>query len=141
MRGAAEVDGTACAMGLRRCGFDPTGSTATPSRWRAGIGRASMPFRGPLSAHALFARRWSSVILDVGGGVVEVPEPRHGRVTESFGELLQVGDRSDTRQAANSMARLSRAPFTDRLVNKFGLRVEGWRGSADPAITMIDTPA
>jgi hypothetical protein len=27
------------------------------------------------------------------------------------------------------------------LVHKFGLRVEGWRGSADPAITMIDTPA
>ena len=23
------------------------------------------------------------------------------------------------------------APFTDRLVNKFGLRVEGWRGAAE----------
>jgi len=39
------------------------------------------------------------------------------------------------------LARLSQAPFTDRLVQKFGLRVEGWRGSADPAITVIDTPA
>ena len=39
------------------------------------------------------------------------------------------------------LARLSHAPFTDRLVQKFGLSVEGWRGSADPAITMIDTPA
>jgi NAD+ kinase len=39
------------------------------------------------------------------------------------------------------LARLSQAPFTDRLVQKFGLRVEGWRGSADPATTMIDTPA
>jgi NAD+ kinase len=39
------------------------------------------------------------------------------------------------------LARLSQAPFTDRLVNKFGLRVEGWRRTADPAITMIDTPA
>jgi hypothetical protein len=27
------------------------------------------------------------------------------------------------------------------LVQKFGLRVEGWRGTADPAITVIDTPA
>jgi NAD+ kinase len=36
---------------------------------------------------------------------------------------------------------LSEAPFTDRLVHKFGLRVEGWRGAADPAITMIDTTA
>ena len=26
------------------------------------------------------------------------------------------------------LARLSESPFTDRLVNKFGLRVEGWRG-------------
>jgi NAD+ kinase len=30
------------------------------------------------------------------------------------------------------LARLSEAPFTDRLVGKFGLRVEGWRGLADP---------
>jgi NAD+ kinase len=29
------------------------------------------------------------------------------------------------------LARLSQAPFTDRLVNKFGLRVEGWRGAAE----------
>ena len=29
------------------------------------------------------------------------------------------------------LARLSEAPFTDRLVGKFGLRVEGWRGLAD----------
>jgi NAD+ kinase len=29
------------------------------------------------------------------------------------------------------LARLSTAPFTDRLVNKFGLRVEGWRGLAE----------
>jgi len=29
------------------------------------------------------------------------------------------------------LARLSESPFTDRLVNKFGLRVEGWRGAAE----------
>ena len=29
------------------------------------------------------------------------------------------------------LARLSEAPFTDRLVNKFGLRIEGWRGAAE----------
>ena len=30
------------------------------------------------------------------------------------------------------LARLSEAPFTDRLVHKFGLRVEGWRGGGRP---------
>ena len=29
------------------------------------------------------------------------------------------------------LVRLHRAPFTDRLVAKFGLPVEGWRGAAD----------
>ena len=32
------------------------------------------------------------------------------------------------------LARLSEAPFTDRLVHKFGLRVEGWRGASDPVL-------
>jgi NAD+ kinase len=32
------------------------------------------------------------------------------------------------------LARLSEAPFTDRLVHKFGLRVEGWRGAAEPVL-------
>ena len=32
------------------------------------------------------------------------------------------------------LARPSEAPFTDRLVNKFGLRVEGWRGEADERV-------
>ncbi|MCP6134339.1 hypothetical protein NL393_34710, partial [Klebsiella pneumoniae] len=29
------------------------------------------------------------------------------------------------------LVRLQEAPFTDRLVAKFGLPVEGWRGSAE----------
>jgi NAD+ kinase len=33
------------------------------------------------------------------------------------------------------LARLSRAPFTDRLVHKFSLPVEGWRGR-----TPVDVP-
>jgi NAD+ kinase len=42
----------------------------------------------------------------------------------------------EVRQGAHKLrlARLSEAPFTDRLVNKFGLRVEGWRGAAEEAL-------
>ena len=36
------------------------------------------------------------------------------------------------------LARLSEAPFTDRLVNKFGLRVEGWRGEAEERTSRED---
>ena len=36
------------------------------------------------------------------------------------------------------LARLSEAPFTDRLVNKFGLRVEGWRGEAEERVSRED---
>jgi NAD+ kinase len=46
---------------------------------------------------------------------------------------LRTGMEIEVRQGEHRLrlARLSEAPFTDRLVNKFGLRVEGWRGAAE----------
>jgi len=86
----------------------------------------------PISAHALFARP-----LVVGPASVLALEllPRSG----SVGVLscdgrrtmdLPVGSRVEVRRSAIPvrLARLSRAPFTDRLVSKFSLPVEGWRG-------------
>ena len=87
----------------------------------------------PISAHALFARP-----LVVGPASVLALEvlPRSG----SVGVLscdgrrtmdLPVGSRVEVRRSAIPvrLARLSRAPFTDRLVSKFALPVEGWRGA------------
>ena len=87
----------------------------------------------PISAHALFARP-----LVVGPASVLALEvlPRSG----SVGVLscdgrrtmdLPVGSRVEVRRSAIPvrLARLSRAPFTDRLVSKFSLPVEGWRGA------------
>jgi NAD+ kinase len=99
----------------------------------------------PLSAHALFAR--PLVLSPNSTVVVEVLD-----VSRTYGVVSCDGRRSVELRTGMEievtrgrqrlrLARLSQAPFTDRLVQKFGLRVEGWRGSADPAITMIDTPA
>jgi NAD+ kinase len=92
----------------------------------------------PLSAHALFARP-----LVLGPRSVVVVElidssPTHGvvwadgrRSTE-----LRTGMEIEVTQGRHRLrlARLSESPFTDRLVNKFGLRVEGWRGAAEEAV-------
>ena len=45
---------------------------------------------------------------------------------------LPPGARIEVRRGATPMrlVRLHEAPFTDRLVAKFGLPVEGWRGAA-----------
>jgi NAD+ kinase len=99
----------------------------------------------PLSAHALFAR--PLVLSPTSRVVVEVLD-----VSQTHGVVWCDGRRSVELLAGMEievvrgrqrlrLARLSEAPFTDRLVHKFGLRVEGWRGAADPAITMIDTSA
>ncbi|RYV50567.1 NAD kinase [Pengzhenrongella frigida] len=87
----------------------------------------------PISAHALFARP-----LVVGPASVLALEilPRSG----SVGVLscdgrrtmdLPVGTRVEVRRSPVPvrLARLSPAPFTDRLVSKFALPVEGWRGA------------
>ncbi|MBA3233950.1 MAG: NAD kinase [Propionibacteriales bacterium] len=89
----------------------------------------------PISAHALFARPLvvsvdSTLAVEVlapqdGGGVVwcdgrrSIELPPGARVEVSRG------------QYAVRLARLYEAPFTDRLVAKFGLPVSGWRGTAE----------
>jgi NAD+ kinase len=89
----------------------------------------------PLSAHALFARPMvvaptSVISIDVlestaGHGVLWCD----GRRTV---ELPQ-GARIEVRRGHCSihLARLTDAPFTDRLVAKFDLPVSGWRGAAE----------
>ena len=86
----------------------------------------------PLSAHALFAR---PLVISPGALLaVEVLQrsPGHGvlwcdgrRSTE-----LPAGARVEVRKSSKSvkLARLNQGPFTNRLVKKFALPVEGWRG-------------
>jgi NAD+ kinase len=90
----------------------------------------------PLSAHALFARP-----LVVGPRSVLAVEVLAR--TTSPGVLaydgrrradLPVGTRVEVRRGARPvrLARLSHAPFTDRLVSRFALPVSGWRGRRAP---------
>jgi NAD+ kinase len=117
-------DGAVCAT--------PTGSTAYafsaggPVLWP----EVSAMVVVPLSAHALFARPLvvapSSVIAfesQVGSPAVLWAD---GRRTID----VPAGSRIEVRQHAQPvcLARLVDAPFTDRLVAKFALPVEGWRG-------------
>ncbi|MDT0330327.1 NAD kinase [Nocardiopsis lambiniae] len=121
-------DGVVCAT--------PTGSTA--HAFSAG-GPVVWPdvealLVVPLSAHALFARPLvvgprAKVALEVlpdtapgvlwcdGRRMVELPAGARVEIT-----------RADT---PVRLARLHRAPFTDRLVAKFGLPVAGWRGRGE----------
>jgi NAD+ kinase len=117
-------DGVVCAT--------PTGSTAYafsaggPVVWP----EVQALLVVPLSAHALFARplvvsptsvvalelsAWSSAVLSADGRRI-VDLPADARV--------------EVRQHPQPVrfARLSTAPFTDRLVAKFELPVDGWRG-------------
>lgn len=86
----------------------------------------------PLSAHALFAR--PLVISPNSLLAVEVLQRSAGtgvlwcdgrRSTE-----LPAGARVEVRKSEKSvrLARLRQGPFTDRLVRKFSLPVDGWRG-------------
>lgn len=86
----------------------------------------------PLSAHALFAR--PLVVGPTSLLAVEVLKRSAGhgvlwcdgrRSTE-----LPVGARVEVRKSTKSvrLARLMQGPFTDRLVRKFSLPVDGWRG-------------
>ncbi len=89
----------------------------------------------PISAHALFARPMvvapSSVLAvevlarNEGAGVLWCD----GRRTVD----LPPGARIEVRRGRTPvrLVRLHEAPFTDRLVAKFGLPVEGWRGAAE----------
>ncbi len=122
-------DGVVCAT--------PTGSTAYnfsaggPIVW-PGVEALCVV---PISAHALFAR--PMVVAPTSVVAIEVLER-----TAGFGVLwcdgrrtvdLPPGARIEVRRGAHPvrLARLHEAPFTDRLVAKFGLPVEGWRGAAE----------
>ena len=91
----------------------------------------------PLSAHALFAR--PLVVNPHSVLAVEVLKRSAGvgvlwcdgrRSTE-----LPLGARVEVSRSAKSvrLARLRSGPFTDRLVQKFALPVDGWRGPAHEA--------
>ncbi|WP_323101691.1 NAD kinase [Intrasporangium sp. YIM S08009] len=89
----------------------------------------------PSAAHALFARPLvlgpdSHLAIEIkaateGSGVMWCDGRRH--------VALPPGARIEVRKGIRPvrLARLSRAPFTDRLVAKFDLSVEGWRGNGD----------
>lgn len=122
-------DGVVCAT--------PTGSTAYnfsaggPIVW-PGVDALLMV---PISAHALFAR--PMVVAPTSVLAVEVIAG-----TEGAGVLwcdgrrpfdLPPGARIEVRRGVRPvrLVRLHAAPFTDRLVAKFDLPVEGWRGAAE----------
>jgi NAD+ kinase len=122
-------DGVVCAT--------PTGSTAYnfsaggPVVW-PGVEALLMV---PISAHALFAR--PMVVAPDSVLAVELLAR-----TEGAGVLwcdgrrtvdLPPGARIEVRRGSTPvrLARLHQAPFTDRLVAKFGLPVEGWRGASE----------
>lgn len=130
-----EVDG----QPLSRWGCDgvlvstPTGSTAYafslggPVIW-PGV-QAMLVV--PIAAHALFARPLvtsptSSIAIEILPSEAEAALAADGRRSWP----VPFGSRVDVRQGTVPvrLARLSSGTFTDRLVNKFGLPVEGWRG-------------
>jgi NAD+ kinase len=89
----------------------------------------------PISAHALFARPMvvapdSMVAVEVigrtdGAGVLWCDGRRAVDLPPGARIEVRRGDRPVR------LARLNRGPFTDRLVAKFDLPVDGWRGSAE----------
>lgn len=91
----------------------------------------------PISAHALFAR---PVVLgpDTRIAVEIVPHAVTHGVMWCDGRRavdLPPGARIQVRRSATPvhLARLTTAPFTDRLVAKFALPVDGWRGAPGDA--------
>jgi NAD+ kinase len=117
-------DGVVCAT--------PTGSTAYafsaggPVVWP----EVEALLVVPLSAHALFARPLvvspsSTISLDMAPGSQAVLWADGRRTID-----VRAGDRLVVCADPNPVrfARLAPAPFTDRLVAKFDLPVEGWRG-------------
>ena len=129
-------DGVVCAT--------PTGSTAYnfsaggPIVW-PGVEALLMV---PISAHALFSR--PMVVAPTSVLAVEVLAQ-----TEGAGVLwcdgrrthdLPPGARIEVRRGRSPvrLVRLHEAPFTDRLVAKFGLPVDGWRGAAERRRRHVD---
>ena len=132
----AEVDGRP----ISRWGCDgvvmatPTGSTAYafsaggPIVWP----ELEALLLVPISAHSLFAR--PLVVAPTSELAVTIQPGTAGAVLWCDGRRtvdLRPGARVDVVKGARPvlLARLHRPPFTDRLVAKFALPVEGWRGS------------
>ncbi len=129
-----EVDGRP----LSRWGCDgvvastPTGSTAyafsagAPVVWP----EVSALLVVPLAAHALFAR--PLVVSPTSTIAFELPTWCEAVLSADGRRVIDVpaGARIEVRQSAQRVrfARLIEAPFTDRLVAKFDLPVDGWRG-------------
>ncbi|MET1060082.1 MAG: NAD kinase [Nocardioides sp.] len=132
-------DGIVCAT--------PTGSTAYnfsaggPVVW-PGVEALLMV---PISAHALFAR--PMVVAPTSVLAVEVLESTNGAgVMWADGRRtveLPPGARIEVRRGTTPvrLVRLHDSPFTDRLVAKFGLSVEGWRGASERRRRDIDDNA
>jgi NAD+ kinase len=123
-------DGVVCAT--------PTGSTAYA--FSAG-GPVVWPdvealLLVPICAHALFSRPLvaaptSKITVDiVPDGIAAVMSADGRRTTE-----MPPGSRLTVRRGVQPVhvVRLQPQPFTDRLVAKFGLPVEGWRGNGNGA--------
>ncbi len=123
-------DGVVCAT--------PTGSTAYafsaggPVVWP----EVDALLLVPISAHSLFAR--PLVVAPSSVLAVELLPATSGGVLWCDGRRsveLPPGSRVEARRGISPvrLARLHRRPFTDRLVAKFGLPVQGWRGRPDRA--------
>ncbi|PFG42923.1 NAD+ kinase [Isoptericola jiangsuensis] len=97
----------------------------------------------PLAAHALFAR--PLVIGPRSELAVQVLDrsPVDGVLTCDGRRSIDLpaGSRMEVRRGEVPLrfARLTHAPFTDRLVSKFSLPVIGWREAADEAAARRDT--
>ena len=118
-------DGVVCAT--------PTGSTAYafsaggPVVWP----EVEALLVVPISAHALFARP----LVVAPSSVIALELPEQGSSAVMWADARRAFElpglaRIEVRRAQQAvrLARLSQAPFTDRLVAKFNLPVEGWRG-------------
>lgn len=121
-------DGVVCAT--------PTGSTAYsfsaggPIVWP----EVEAILLVPLNAHALFAR--PLVTAPVSRIAIDIVAPEKQGVLWADGRRsypLPHSARIEVRRHPEpvSFARLRSAPFTDRLVAKFALPIEGWRGAAE----------
>lgn len=118
-------DGVVCAT--------PTGSTAYafsaggPVVWP----EVAAMLVVPISAHALFAR--PLVVSPESVVALELPHPSASAVLWADGRRaldIRPATRVEVRRHPQPVrfARLARSPFTDRLVAKFSLPVDGWRG-------------